>query len=195
MATLLYSHGNAEDLGQSTMLYEIWKDAGFGVMAYDYPGYGQSSGKPDEASCERAIQAAWNHLIARGVPAGKIVIVGRSVGSGPATWLASRNPAAGLVLIAPFKSAFSVLCPVPLFPGDRFPNLKRIRDLRMPLLVLHGENDGVIDSSHGRQVVEESPAADKAFHLIPDAGHNDLFEVAGEEIIRVIDQFVRRVTM
>jgi alpha-beta hydrolase superfamily lysophospholipase len=193
MPTLLYSHGNAEDLGQSTVLYEIWAEAGLGVMAYDYPGYGQSTGKPDEAGCERAIQAAWDHLIARGVPAGKIVVVGRSVGSGPATWLASREAAAGLVLIAPFTSAFAVMCPVPLFPGDRFPNLKRIRDLRMPLLVLNGDNDGVIASSHGRKLVEASPAADKAFHLIPDAGHNDLFEVAGEEIIGKIDEFVRRV--
>lgn len=193
MPTVLYSHGNAEDLGQSTDLYEIWTEAGMGVMAYDYPGYGQSPGKADEAGCERAIQAAWDHLIARGVPGKKIVIVGRSVGSGPATWLASKEAAAGLVLIAPFTSAFAVLCPVPLFPGDRFQNLQRIKTLRMPLLVLHGENDEVIASSHGRKLVEASPAADKAYRLISHAGHNDLFEVAGEEVFGEIERFVRRV--
>ena len=193
MPTLLYSHGNAEDLGHSTELYQVWHGMGFGVFAYDYPGYGRSTGKPGEASCKRAIQAAWDDLIRTGVPASSIILVGRSVGGGPSTWLASREDAAGLVLIAPFTSVFAVPFPVPLFPGDRFPNLKLIRTMRGPLLVIHGENDAVIPPSHGRTLVEASPAADKTFHLIPQAGHNDLFEVAGDGIPRMIADFARRV--
>lgn len=194
MPTLLYSHGNAEDLGQAFDLYQIWNEAGFGVFAYDYPGYGQSTGKPTEASCKRAIQAAWNHLIAKGVPPKSIVLVSRSVGGGPGTWIASQEHPAGLVLIAPFTSAFAVPIPFPLFPGDRFRNLDLIRDMKTPLLVLHGEHDEVIPNSHGRKLVESSAAGDKAFILIPEAGHNDLFEVAGDDIIRRIAEFSRRVS-
>lgn len=193
MPTLLYSHGNAEDLGQAIDLYQAWHEEGFGVFAYDYPGYGQSSGSPSEASCEQAIQTSWDHLIRSGVPASSIVIVCRSVGGGPGVWLASHEKPAGVALIAPFTSAFAVPIPFPLFPRDRFPNLKRIRTIHTPLLVIHGENDEVIPASHGRKLVEESPASDKSFVPIPAAGHNDLFEVAGDEIIRRIADFARHV--
>jgi abhydrolase domain-containing protein 17 len=193
MPTILYSHGNAEDLGQALELHQAWHEQGFGILAYDYPGYGCSAGRPNEASCERAIQAAWNHLIRSGVPASSIVIVSRSVGGGPGVWLASQENAAGMVLISPFTSAFAVPFPFPLFPGDRFPNLKRIREIKTPLLVIHGENDEVIPVAHGRNLVEASPAADKSFIPIQGAGHNDLFVVAGDEIIGRIADFARRV--
>jgi alpha-beta hydrolase superfamily lysophospholipase len=195
MPTLLYSHGNAEDLGHSLELYQSWSDRGFGILAYDYPGYGHSNGTPDEASCKRAIQAAWDHLAGLGVPAGSVVLVCRSVGGGPGTWLASHENPAGLVLIAPFTSAYAVAIPLPfpVFPRDRFPNLKTIRTLPLPLLVIHGENDEVIPPSHGRKLVEASPGADKAFSLVPDAGHNDLFEIAGDSIIGQVADFADRV--
>lgn len=194
MPTLLYSHGNAEDLGQAIDLYQAWGGMGLGVLAYDYPGYGLSTGRATERSCERAIQAAWDHLMKSGVAAGSVVVVSRSVGGGPGVWLASRGKPAGMVLIAPFTSTFAVAFPVPLFPCDRFPNLKRVRDIDVPLLVFHGEHDEVIAPSHGRALVAASPAAVKAFHLIENAGHNDLFEVAGDQIIRETAEFAIRVT-
>lgn len=194
MPTLLYSHGNAEDLGQSVDLYQAWHEMGFGVLAYDYPGYGVSTGTPNEASCKRAIQSAWNHLVRSGVSAGSIVIVARSVGGGPGTWLASHEKPAGLVLIAPFTSVYAVAFHAPIFPRDRFPNLKLIRSMKVPLLVLHGENDEVIPNSHGRKLVEASPSADKTFRLVSGVGHNDLFEVAGDDIIRLVADFAWRVT-
>lgn len=194
MPTLLYSHGNAEDIGHSTDLYDAWHSMGFGVMAYDYPGYGLSTGKPSESACYRAIQAAWDHLMASGKSPAEIVIVSRSVGGGPGCWLAAREKPAGLTLIAPFTSTFAVRFPTPLFPRDRFPNLKRIREIQSPLLVIHGELDHIIPPSHGRKLVEASPAHDKTFMPIPEAGHNDLFLVAGDEIIPRIAEFARRVS-
>ena len=189
MPTLLYSHGNAEDLGQAIDLYQAWHDMGFGVLAYDYPGYGESTGTATESACERAIHAAWEHLKKSGVKPGSLVIVGRSVGGGPSVWLASRVQPAGLALIAPFTSVYAVPFRASIFPRDRFPNLKLINDMQTPLLVIHGENDEIIPSSHGRKLVDGSPASDKTFVLIRDAGHNDLFEVAGDDIIRQIAAF------
>lgn len=194
MPTLLYSHGNAEDLGQAIDLYQELHALGFGVCAYDYPGYGESTGTATESSCERAIQSVWEYLKKAGVNPGSLVIVGRSVGGGPSTWLASRIQPAGLALIAPFASVYSVPFRAAIFPRDRFPNLKLIRDMRTPLLVIHGEKDEIIPSSHGRNLVDASPATDKSFSLIRDAGHNDLFDVAGDDIIRQIADFARRVS-
>ncbi|MGC4014347.1 MAG: alpha/beta hydrolase [Luteolibacter sp.] len=192
--TLLYSHGNAEDLGGVEDLMESWNAAGLGVLAYDYPGYGCSTSKPTEASCEQAITAAWNHLITeRKTQPGSIILVGRSVGSGPSVWLAAEKAPAGLVLLAPFTSAFRTAVPFPLFPRDRFPNLARIPQVKCPLLVIHGEADTIIRPWHGRKLVEAATTPDKRFVPIPGAGHNDLTEIGGEQIDREILTFATRV--
>jgi alpha-beta hydrolase superfamily lysophospholipase len=193
MATLLYSHGNAEDLGQAQDLYEAWHNEGFGVLAYDYPGYGESSGKPSEESCQRAIQAAWDQLRASGVPAESIVVIGRSVGSGPSTWLAAREQPAGLVLISGFTSVFGVRPPATLLPGNRFRNLQLIRRMATPLLVIHGTRDTIIPMSHGEQLRAASAATDKTLLPIPNAGHNDIFDIQAQEIHHAISTFARRV--
>ncbi len=92
--TLLFSHGNAEDIGGWLPVFKEWHSMGLGVMAYDYPGYGQSQGTPTEKSCERAIR--WVHgmlTTMEGVRPSSVVIVGRSVGSGPASGsLHKRRP-------------------------------------------------------------------------------------------------------
>lgn len=174
--TVLYSHGNAEDIGGSIDLYQEWRRDGWGVLAYDYPGYGHATGKPTERSCERAVEAAWQFLmVEQKVAPGDILVVGRSVGSGPSVWLAGRHQPGGLVLISPFTSAFALLAPAHLvLPGNRFPNLKRVRDLETPLLVIHGDRDQIVPASHGRRIFDASPAPLKRFVRVPDAGHNDL---------------------
>lgn len=189
--TLLYSHGNAEDIGHSLPLLRAFQEAGLGVFAYDYPGYGQSTGRPTERSCEQAIETAWQHLTGPlGVPPSDVVIVGRSVGGGPSVWLDQRVEARALVLVSPFRSAFAVRPPAHrILPGDRFPNEHRIRRSDTPLLVIHGEADGVIPANHGRALVEASAAGDKRFLGIPGAGHNDLFRVAGPTVIGAIADF------
>ncbi len=195
MPTLLYSHGNEEDIADSSPLYEELHSSGLGIIAYDYPGYGLSTGSPHEDSCQRAALAIWRHLIESGVEPSSIVITGRSVGSGPAVWLASQVKPAGLILISPFKSAFTTAfdLPFPIFPRDRFPNLKRIRSLNRPLLVIHGEEDEVIAVSHGKELFAQSTSKDKSLKIVPNAGHNDLFEIASDEIPGLIEAFAKRV--
>jgi len=177
MPTVLYSHGNAEDIGQADALYQALRSRGWGILAYDYPGYGQSTGEPDERGCEQAIETAWHHLTgAEGVAPDDIIIMGRSVGSGPSVWLAARQSCRALVLVAPFTSTFAVMPPAHrVVPGDRFPNLRRIRGIATPLLVIHGENDSVIPLAHGRQLHDASPASRKHFVTFPGTDHNDLY--------------------
>ncbi len=189
--TLLFSHGNAEDLGDWLPVFEAWHSMGLGVIAYDYPGYGQSSGTPSEASCERSTKAVHQYLEFLGIPDSSVVIVGRSVGSGPSIWLASQMEAKALVLISPFTSAFQVAFPLPFpfLPRDRFPNLKRIRSIELPLLVIHGSEDEVTPASHGKSLADASPASLKSFLPIDGGGHNDLFHLHGDELIRRIAGF------
>ena len=192
--TLLYSHGNAEDIGHSLELFQAWNEMGIGVLAYDYPGYGQSTGRATEETTYQSIRAAWQYLLARGVPRNSVVVVGRSVGSGPSTRLASEVGPAGLVLIAPFTSAFEVAFPAKLFPADRFRNIDLIGGIASPLLVIHGRQDEVIPFPHGQRIIESSGATHKNLFVIEEAGHNDLFEVSGREIIEAVATFARQAT-
>ncbi len=105
--TLLYSHGNGEDLESVLPLLSEYQRRGFSVLAYDYPGYGRSPGKSSEQGAYRAIDACYRFLTdEQSVSPEQIVLYGRSLGSGPAVDLASREPVGGLVLEGGFVSAF-----------------------------------------------------------------------------------------
>lgn len=188
---LLWTHGNAEDIGSLAPLLEIFAGQGVGLLAIDYPGYGLSPGKPSESECYRAIDSAFRHLTGEmGIDPGRITLVGQSVGSGPAIWLAAREPRLrGLVLISPFLSIYRVVMPVPLLPGDRFPNLNRMPDLRLPLLLFHGDRDKVIPHSHGEKLHALHPGPEKAFVSLPSTGHNDIWALELDTILTGIMDF------
>lgn len=177
--TLLVSHGNAEDLGDDRYWLEDLRRAGFSVFAYDYEGYGTSEGKATEKAVYQDEAAVYDYLaINLRTPPDRIVIFGRSVGTGPATYLAARRPAAGLILQSPFLSAFRVLTRVPLLPFDRFPNYKNVRHVHCPVLVLHSRADTVISFWHGQKLFELANEP-KQFFWADDADHNDMELAAG----------------
>ncbi len=190
--TIIYSHGNAEDIGQSIEMIDALHSSGYGVIAYDYPGYGLSPGKPTQTSTQDSIQATWDYAINSGIPASSIIILGRSIGTGPSVWLASRTKPASLILISPLKSAYYVAFKYPIFPNDRFPNYKRIPKIHTPLLIIHSEMDEVIPFSHGKELFEISPATNKFFVPIKKTGHNDMFSDAPDEIFDAIDTFIKQ---
>jgi abhydrolase domain-containing protein 17 len=191
-STIIYSHGNAEDTGMCIDVIYALHRKGYGVIAYDYPGYGLSAGKPTESSTQEAIQATWDYAINSGIPESSIIILGQSIGSGPSVWLASHTKPAGLILISPLKSVYCVPFGRPIFPCDRFPNYKRIPKIHTPLLVIHSEQDEVIPFSHGKELFEISPASNKFLVPIKETGHNDMYHYASEEIFDAIDTFIKQ---
>ena len=192
--TLLYAHGNAEDLGQLAPWLEELRRAGFAVVGFDYRGYGMSTGGPASATgAVRDMEAVYRYVVdTLRVAPSRIVLYGRSVGSGPATDLAARVPVGGLVVESAFVSAFRVLTRVALLPFDRFPNLRHIRQVRAPVLVIHGTEDEVIPISHGRRLYEAAVAPKQAV-WIEGAHHNDLPFVAGARYWTALAAFGRQV--
>ena len=179
--TILFSHGNAEDIGYDAPLLEEIRDAGFSVFAYDYQGYGTSQGKPTEQHAYDDEDAAYNYLVeTMRVQPNKVIAFGRSVGSGPATDLAARHVVAGLILQSPFTSAFRVVTKVSILPFDRFNNLRKIKKVRCPVLIIHGTHDTVIDASHGRELFAAANEPKQAL-WVEGADHNDLESVAGKQ--------------
>lgn len=176
MPTILWSHGNAQNLTSVKPALESFHLLGFGVISYDYPGYGESGGKATEKGCFRAIQKTYQYLTEKAkVTPDQIILLGHSVGSGPTCWLAAREKHKALVLISPFLSTFRTVTWIPLFPGDRFKNYKEIPKIKTPLLVIHGEEDKVIPYSNGKALFELSPSENKTLVPVAEAGHNNLF--------------------
>ena len=172
--TLLVSHGNAEDLGDDRYWLDNLRHAGFSVFAYDYEGYGTSDGKPSEKAVYEDAAAAYEFLaVDLKTAPDTIIIFGRSVGTGPATYIAAKRPSAGVILQSPFVSAFRVLTRVPLLPFDKFPNYKYIRHVHSPVLIMHSRADSVIAFWHGQKMFDLANQP-KQFFWAKNADHNDL---------------------
>lgn len=175
MPTLLWSHGNAEDIGLLTDLFSEFNELGYGVLAYDYPGYGLSSGVAKEKTCYHAADRAWDYLTNDlGVKEKDVVLLGQSIGSGPTVYLAEEHEACCVILLAPLTSIYRVGVKYPIFPFDQFPNLDRIQRVGCPLLVLHGENDAVIPPHHGKRLIDAHPGENR-FVSLPKTDHNDIY--------------------
>jgi fermentation-respiration switch protein FrsA (DUF1100 family) len=187
--TILYSHGNAEDLGLVAPVLSRFREWGFAVLAYDYRGYGTSHGSPSERGAYADIDAAYAYLTGTlGVPAARVIAYGRSVGSGPAVDLAARRPLGGVVVESGFVTAFRVLTRVPLLPFDKFRNIDKIPRVGCPVLVMHGEEDDIVPVVHGRRLFQAAAPPKRAL-WVKGAGHNDFALVGGDQQARALVAF------
>ncbi len=190
--TILFSHGNAEDLGHVYPFLEQLRSFGFGVIGYDYRGYGRSdAGPPTAGRATEDAEAAWRFAVdSLGIPPDRLILHGRSLGSGPTLALAARHGAAGVILESAFTSTYRVLTQVRLLPFDRFPNAALIGRLRCPVLVIHGTRDGIVPFSHGRALYDAAPAPKQSL-WVEGAGHNNVLDVAGERYPQALKRFER----
>nr|XP_043614519.1 alpha/beta hydrolase domain-containing protein 17B-like [Erigeron canadensis] len=156
--TMVYSHGNAADLGQMFDLFcQLSLHLKVNLMGYDYTGYGQSSGKPSEQNTYADIEAVYTCLEETyGVKEEDVILYGQSVGSGPTLELASRlSRLRAVVLHSPIMSGLRVMYPVKrTYWFDIYKNIDKIPLVRCPVLVIHGTDDDVVDYSHGKQLWE-----------------------------------------
>ncbi|KAK6798545.1 hypothetical protein RDI58_006248 [Solanum bulbocastanum] len=160
MLTVLYSHGNAADLGQ---MYELFIELSHllrvNLMGYDYSGYGRSTGKPSEQNTYADIEAAYRCLEETyGVKEEDVILYGQSVGSGPTLDLASRlSRLRAVVLHSPILSGLRVMYAVKrTYWFDIYKNIDKIPLVECPVLIIHGTADDVVDCSHGKQLFELS---------------------------------------
>ena len=188
--TLLFSHGNASDIGTVMPILEPLHESGLSVFAYDYPGYGHSTGKPSEKGAYKAIDTAYAYLTEElGITPQSIIVFGQSVGGGPSTYLAEKQPVGGLILEKTFSSILDVVSPYRVLPFDKFPNIRRIAHINCPLLLIHGTSDNTIPFSHSEALLAAAKAP-KQLVTIPGADHNDILMVDAKAYFEAIAQFV-----
>lgn len=191
--TILYCHGNAEDLGQIKPLLEMFHTHGYSIIGFDYSGYGTSQGAPSEKNAYNDGEAVYDYLTQKlNIPAKKIVVMGRSLGGGIATILASRHKVAGLILESTFVTAFRVVTTYPIMPFDKFNNIGKIDDISCPILIMHGTNDSIIPFWHGKNLFNAANEP-KQFFAVKDADHDDLIWKAGKDYWRQIEAFTKSI--
>ncbi|XP_070541887.1 alpha/beta hydrolase domain-containing protein 17C-like [Ptychodera flava] len=185
--TLLFSHGNAVDIGQMSSFYiGLGSRINCNIFSYDYSGYGVSTGKPSERNLYADIDAAWQALRTRyGISPENIILYGQSIGTVPTVDLASRFECAAVVLHSPLMSGMRVAFPDTkrTWCFDAFPSIEKIGKVMSPVLVIHGTEDEVIDFSHGLAIYERCPRAVEPL-WVEGAGHNDV-ELYGQYLERL----------
>ncbi|KAL2545477.1 alpha/beta-hydrolase superfamily protein [Forsythia ovata] len=151
--TVLYSHGNAADLGQLYDLFvQLKANLRVNLIGYDYSGYGASTGKPSESDTYADIEAVYECLETEyGISQEDLILYGQSVGSGPTLHLAAQLPRLrGVVLHSAILSGIRVLCQVKYtLCCDIYKNVNKIRKVKCPVLVIHGTDDDVVNWLHG----------------------------------------------
>lgn len=191
--TIVYVHGNAEDLGDIQPALQHLRDIWFSVFAYDYRGYGTSQGTPSERHAYRDIDTVYNYLTQKlSVPPEQIIAYGRSVGGASAVDLAARKPIAGLIMESAFTTAFRVVMPIPILPFDKFRNIDKIKTVNCPVLVMHGKADEVVPFQHGQQLFAAAPLPKRSL-WVDEAGHNNLIWVAGDRYAKTLREFAQLV--
>ena len=175
---VLYFGGNAEEI--SWTLADARWPRDWTIVGVNYRGYGRSEGRPGEPALIADALALYDAVVARSdVDPQRIVVVGRSLGTGVAARLAAERPVAGAVLVSPYDSLVEVgrehypWLPVSWLLRHRFDSMSAVKNARVPLLTIVGERDGIIPASRSRLLHEAWPGP-KEWHEVPGAGHNDL---------------------
>jgi fermentation-respiration switch protein FrsA (DUF1100 family) len=194
---LLICHGNAGNLSDAGRPehYAGLRALGLNLLAFDYGGYGESSGSPSEAGLYRDANAAYGFLRdTLGVPPERIVLFGHSLGSAVAVELATRVSAAGLVLDGALMSVIAraqevyPYVPVRWVARSRFASIEKIGRVQMPKLFLHARRDDVVPIAHGRRLFDAAPPPKTFVELA--GGHGDAFEADSAVYFGAIARFL-----
>ncbi|MFQ5850203.1 MAG: alpha/beta hydrolase [Candidatus Binatia bacterium] len=197
--TLLWFHGNAGNISHRLDNIRLLHDkVKIHIFIVDYRGYGRSEGSISEEGTYRDARATLQYLRStKGLDPKKIVFYGRSLGAGVAVDLAIREESLALIIETPFASVREMakvlfpFLPIGPFLRTRYDILDKIKRVRVPLLVIHGDQDDVVPYAQGKRVFEAAPEP-KEFYTIPGAHHNDTFIVGGDPYFAALKGFIDR---
>lgn len=194
---VIYFHGNGGALPHRANRFRWLTEDGTGLVALSYRGYGGSTGHPTEAGLMLDAEAAYRFARTQH-PAAPVVVFGESLGTGVAVALASRHAVAAVILEAPYTSVADVAAsiywflPVRFLIKDAFYSDRLIGHINAPLLVLHGERDGVVPIAYGERLFAFATEP-KRFIRFPGGAHSDLDQRGAQPAVRAfIDEILHR---
>lgn len=176
---VLYLHGNGQNVSTCGKELRNWRnELQMSVLGIDYPGFGHSTGKPNEQSCYAAAQAALDWIAReRKVPARNVVVIGQSMGGAMAIEMASRQRCRLLVTSGAFTSFPDIAqhhygwLPACYLVRSHFDNLAKMRTMETPVLIAHGTDDRTVPFAHGERLYAAASGL-KRFYPVPGHGHS-----------------------
>ena len=160
LKTLLFFHGNAGSLENRIHKLNHFKEMDINFLIIAWRGFSGNKGKPSEKGLYDDGQSAINWLKNNGLDEKNLILYGESLGTGVATHLAQNKNFAGIILETPFTSmidaakTFYPYIPVKLLLKDKFENQKKIKNINLPILIMHGEVDQIVPFSMGKKIYE-----------------------------------------
>lgn len=180
MPTIIRFHGNASNVRWSMESMAPYIEQGYGALSAEYRGYSGNPGKPSEDGLYKDGRAYMQWLQSGGTLTNQIIIYGESVGSGPAVQMALEYPdVQRLILQSPFTSLVDAAAfHYPFFPvkwllKDRYESLQKIKDIKTPVIIVHGTKDGIVPYKLGKKLFDAANEP-KTLIAVEGAGHNDL---------------------
>ena len=182
IASALYCHGNTGNLSNTAHVMPYLLDAGINVLLFDYRGFGRSSGSPSLSGIiDDGVTAARLHekIRPKNLPS---ILYGYSLGGAIAAQIIRRHPFDGLILQSTFTNLPDIArvtfprVPLHLFSGRLFDTLEVVRNLTLPVLIIHGKTDEVCPAWMAQQLHDSCGASTKKLILVEGGLHKDLFE-------------------
>jgi fermentation-respiration switch protein FrsA (DUF1100 family) len=158
--TLVYFHGNAGSLENRIHKLNHFQDMNINFLIIAWRGFNGNKGKPSERGLYVDGKSAIDWLKKKGVDEKNLILYGESLGTGVATHLAQNKNYAGVILETPFTSMidaaknFYPYIPINLLLKDKFENFKKVKNINIPILIMHGEVDQIVPFSMGKKIYE-----------------------------------------
>ena len=196
--TVLVANGNAGDRSLRAPLARALAREGFGVLLFDYRGYGGNPGQPSEDGLAQDVRAAYRFLVEnKGVARRRLVYFGESLGAAVVTELSTEHPPAGLVLRSPFTDLAAVgqvhypFLPVRALLRDRFPVVDHIRRVDVPTTVVYATHDSVVPAAQSLAVADAAAGPTSVVEVAGD--HNDIALLDGRALIDAVVALADRI--
>ena len=179
--TVLFLHGNGGEIADRSERFAFLQSQGFGVLFLSYRGYGASTGSISERGLISDALTAYEFLRGKGVAPGDIMLLGESLGTGVAIQLAAQRPVGAVALEAPYTATVDIAAdiywwlPVRLLMKDQFRSRDHIAQVKVPLLIQHGDADRLVPVAQGRALFAMANEP-KQLVILPGEGHDAVFD-------------------
>ncbi len=193
--TILVAHGNGGNISDMMETIRQFHSMGLNIFIFDYRGYGQSTGHPDEAGTYIDAETAWKYLVTkRQIDENKIILFGVSLGGAIAIELAHNHKPLGLIVESSFTSLPDIAAklypflPVRLISRYDYNSAKKIGNVNTPVLVIHSSNDEMVPFSHGQKLFDLAREPKQFLEI--SGSHNEGFMISGKKYQAGLETFI-----
>ncbi len=191
--TILFLHGNAGSLENRIHKINKFKDININFLLLAWRGFSGNLGSPTERGLYEDAESAVRWLESQGIKKSKIIIYGESLGTAVATEISQNKNFAGLILESPFTSMIDAgknvypFLPVKLLLKDKYESIKKIKDINIPILIMHGKNDKIVPFSMGQKMYELANEPKNSYFTEYD-NHMMEFDVS---LLNILKKFIK----